>query len=128
MIESPVCIRRTGSVEEAELIVAWLDESGIDATIIGQDNPGVLAFGVTDSQGVAVFVPDAVTAERAAAALAEHDKERGRTTAIDAADIDVVCEDCGRMCSFDAEHVGSVQACPECGSFLDVPGGADDET
>lgn len=127
MIESPVCIRRTGSVEEAELLVAWLDESGIDATIIGQDNPGVLAFGVTDHQGIAVFVPDEETAERASAALAEHEKQRGQNTTGEAVDVDVTCEDCGQLCSFDSGQIGSVQACPECGSFLDVPGGADGE-
>jgi DNA-directed RNA polymerase subunit RPC12/RpoP len=35
--------------------------------------------------------------------------------------IEFECGDCGKTVRFDAPASGSVQQCPECGSYLDVP-------
>ena len=48
MNEGPIVVRRVGTVEEADLIVAWLDINGVEAAVLDRDNPGTLAFGVTD--------------------------------------------------------------------------------
>ena len=56
MIDKPVCIRRVNTLEEAQLLVAWLDEYEIDAIVMGAQNPGSLAFGVSDFEGIGVFV------------------------------------------------------------------------
>ena len=51
MPSEPICVRRAATIEEAEIIVAWLDERGVMATIFDPSNPGVAAFGVTDLEG-----------------------------------------------------------------------------
>jgi hypothetical protein len=122
MSGDPVCVRRAKSVEEAEIIVAWLDEEGIEATIVDPSNPGVLAFGVTDVEGIAVYVRDAETAERAAALLAEHDRRHDESGSEEASRerIQQECPECGQNVEFDAELGGTVQECPECGANVDV--------
>ena len=111
------------TVEEAEIIVAWLDENGIEATIVDPSNPGVMAFGVTDPEGIAIWVADSETAERAATLLAEHDTRSAAVETPDAAidTVDVTCPDCGHAGGFPADLAGTVQECPECGANVDVP-------
>ena len=123
MAQKPVCIRRTGTVAEADIIVAWLAEQGIEATVLDHENPGMMAFGVTDFEGAAVCVADAETAERAEALLDEHDKtEQAEAPPTSTTDhVDVTCAECGQVNSFPPHLSGTVQECSDCGSYLDVP-------
>ncbi len=118
MVNEPVCVRHADTVEEAGLIVAWLEEQGLEATIIGQDSPGVVAFGVTDREGVAVCVADAEMAERARSLLELHDAEP--KDGMPGTFLDVTCEDCGEVCSYSDELRGTVQECTACGAYVDV--------
>ena len=52
MSNEPVCIRKAHSLEEASIVVAWLAEQGVESQIADPDNPGVMAFGVTDPDGI----------------------------------------------------------------------------
>ena len=124
MANEPILIRRTNTVEEADIIVAWLEERGVKATVPDRDNPGVLAFGVTDVEGIEIYVADAETAERARTLLVQHDRERGAESATAGlADyVEVTCEECGQVNSFASDALGSVQECSQCGAFLDMPG------
>lgn len=127
MAGEPVMIRRTNTIEEAGVVVAWLEERGVQAVVPDRDNPGVLAFGLTDVEGIEIYVSDAETAERARVLLAEHDRERSaESQATDSqGDIEVTCEECGQINSFPSDAVGSVQECSQCGGYLDMPGAAD---
>jgi len=120
MTTRPVVIRRTATVEEAEIIAAWLSEQGIKATVLDQASPGVFAFGVTDDEGVAIAVADEDTARRAASLLEEHDRRHVRTGAASAA-VEIVCEACQTVNRFPGHLRGMVQECTECGGFIDVP-------
>ena len=124
MSGEPVCIRRASSVEEAEVIVAWLEERGVEARVMDPSNPGVMAFGVTDLEGVAIYVADAETAKRAEALLAEHDAQHDADMAAVSGDqiVEVTCPDCAQVGSFPVTMRGTVQECPECGTHVDVPG------
>ncbi|MCH7705200.1 MAG: hypothetical protein IIB61_08810, partial [Planctomycetes bacterium] len=122
MANEPICIRRTSTVEEADIICGWLAERGINAEVSDRNNPGVFAFGVTDVEGIAICVPDAQTAEKAAKLLDEHDRERAHTADGPSMPVDVVCDGCGETCSFPDEDRGTVQTCPHCEGHLDVPG------
>ena len=86
-----------------------------------------MAFGVTDTEGIEIFVADAETAERAKVALAEHDEQHAledeETETVGM--IDVICEECKHVNSFSSDEAGTVQECSECGGFLDVPGEAE---
>jgi hypothetical protein len=123
MAAEPVVIRRTATVEEAQIIVAWLDEQGVEAVVVDQANPGVFAFGVTDIEGIAIAVPDEESARRAESILAEHDREHAEATLPDTSieRVDVVCETCKSTTTFTGEQRGTVQECSECGAYLDVP-------
>lgn len=120
MTDQPVCIRRVNTLEEAQLLVAWLDEYEIDATVMGAQNPGSLAFGVSDFEGIGVFVPNGSTAERASELLAEHDA-RSSVGESDDESLDATCDECGEVTTFQRDDVGTVQTCAACGAFVDVP-------
>ena len=120
MADEPICIRHANTIEEAEIIVAWLAEQGIEATVTDPSSTGVMAFGVTDPEGVKIYVADAQTAERAKAALAGHDASDESAVAEEM--IDVTCEECKHTNSFPPDYAGSTQECSECGAFVDVPG------
>ena len=126
MSRKPICIRRAATLEEAEILVAWLAERDIKATITDRDNPGAFAFGVTDTEGIEVFVADEESARQAKQLLAEHDRERAARQETDDAggEVEVTCEECQCACSFPAAQRGSVQECPECGAYVDVPSGS----
>ena len=122
MAGEPVIIRRTNTVEEADIIVAWLGEQGIEAKVYDHENPGVLAFGVTDSEGIEIYVADAETAERARKLLEQHDARRDAEEAkIPGSTIEVKCEECGHVNSLPGYTRGSVQECEECDAYIDVP-------
>ena len=122
MSKNPVCIRRTTTVEEAAIVVTWLEEQGIEATVFDPGNPGVMAFGVTDAEGIEVCVGDGETAERAMTMLAEHDRktEMGEGPS-SSRTIEVKCEKCGTTSSFGGDQSGTVQSCSRCGGYLDIP-------
>jgi len=121
MAGDPICVRRTATVEEAELVAGWLEEHGVATTVIGQESLGVHAFGITDRDGVHVMVADERAAEQAAALLVEHDKQHPSRAGASAAGVKVTCEECGHVDTFPADQRGSVQQCSECGEYVDVP-------
>ena len=124
MSSKPICIRKASTIEEAEVIVAWLEDQGIQAQIPDRDNPGVFAFGVTDVEGVEIFVADEEMAERARTLLIEHGKQHDQAADQDTAGtaIEVTCGECSHVASFHPDKAGSVQQCPGCNAYLDVPG------
>jgi len=120
MSDELYCVRRTATIEEADIIIAWLAERDVEARVIDRDNPGVLAFGLTDGEGIAICVADEEAYKKGTALLEEHDKEReARDTAV--GDVNVKCEECGTLLTFSATDRGTVQQCSECEAYVDVP-------
>ena len=118
-----VCVRRVGTVEQADIIVAWLAEQGVEATVTDRGNPGALAFGLTDAEGFALCVADQETAQRARDLLDKHDAEHAHEPTGDL--VDVKCGECGETPTFESESEPSVQTCPDCGANIDVPAAED---
>ncbi len=127
MDPNPVCIRRAATLEEARILIAWLEEQGVKAKVLDPDSTGVFAFGVTDTEGVEVYVADEKTAERAKTLLEEHDRKRTEavTGAVASVPIEAKCDECGHVNSFSPDLAGKVQECAECGAFVDVPAPGD---
>ena len=123
MATEPVCIRRTNTIEEADIIIAWLEEQGVEATVPDRDSTGVLAFGVTDAEGIEIFVANQETADRAAALLERHDQERAAASSVADGTLEVKCEACGEINRFPAGSRESVQECSKCGAYLDAEPG-----
>lgn len=123
MSDEPVRIRQVNTIEEAELIVAWLDECDVEATVMGRQNPGAAAFGIADFEGIGIFVSDATIASRAKQLLAEHDAQRAPSSEGESVDtcVKVPCDECGHVSTFEDVEPGTVQTCAACGAFLDIP-------
>lgn len=112
-------IRRTSTIEEADILTAWLEEQGIEAMIVDRANSGAYLFGLTDVEGFAIVAAQPEVAERAIKLLEEHNpsiQKRGAGTQIAAK-----CEDCGKDTVFDGTLQGTVQECEHCGAYVDVP-------
>ena len=120
MDSNPICIHRATTLEEAEILVAWLEDQGVAAKVLDPDSTGVFAFGVTDTEGVEIFVADEATATKAKELIAEHERKRAEEST--AGPIAVACDECGHSNQFPADTAGKVQACTECGAYIDVPG------
>lgn len=119
MAGDAVCVRRVGTVEQADIIASWLGEQGIEAVVSDRSNPGALAFGLTDTEGFAICVADEETAQQARELLTKHDAAHPHMPT--GSMLDVQCGECGETASFDRESGPSVQTCPDCGAHIDVP-------
>jgi|GEM_PF-1449444 len=122
MTSEPICIRRAATVEEADIVIAWLADRGVEAAILDRSNPGVMAFGVTDAEGIAICVTDEETAERAKGLLEEHDREKredGEATAETV--LSVTCDECGEQVDAPSGAGGATLECPHCGAYIDTP-------
>jgi len=116
-----ICIHRTSTREEADIVIAWLEDRGVQAVVTDRGNPGVSAFGATDLEGIAICVSDTETAGRAKELLEEHVRQRAAAVPdASTGPIEVKCTECGETVEFPAESRGSVQDCPRCGAHLDV--------
>ena len=120
MNNEPTCVRRVDTIEEAQLLVAWLDDNDIDATIMGGQNPGSLAFGVADFEGIRILVSDTSTAARATELLAEHDARTHQNAAAEPS-VKMTCDECGAVTQFEGGESNKVQTCSACGAFIDNP-------
>jgi len=77
------------------------------STIPGEVHPRILVL--------------AEDAERAKQLLLELEARGQNEAEVEAGQpIEVLCEECGSRASFPAAQRGSVQACPQCGAYLDV--------
>ena len=103
-------VYRAGSLEEADIIVAWLNAQGIPAL----DLPAVYT-----PLGIEVCVPDPEQAQRAVAALTDHYKRQSEANG-PVRLLKVLCEECGKTSSFPYAQRGLVQRCPHCGAHIDV--------
>lgn len=120
MNNEPIFVRRVDTIEEAQLLVAWLDDNEIDATIVGGQNPGSVAFGVSDFQGIRIFVADDAKATRATELLEEHDARPSENASTESG-VEMTCEECGAVTKFQGGEKDKVQTCSACGAFIENP-------
>jgi ssDNA-binding Zn-finger/Zn-ribbon topoisomerase 1 len=118
MADDLICVRRTGTVEEAHILAAWLNEQEIEAVVMDRSNPGAMAFGLTDPEGFAICVRGEPAAAKARSILEKH--EQKGSTGKDQP-VAVTCPECKTRSTFPGTARGRVQSCPSCGSYLDVP-------
>ena len=119
------CVYRAASIGEADLVVNWLGERDIAALVkdahaaVTMQVPGIVA-----PAGIEVCVIEPDDADRARALLRDHfDLLDDRDDASESHGEPVVadCEDCGESATFPYVQRGSVQLCPHCGAYIDVP-------
>jgi ribosomal protein S27E len=124
MSHNPRCVFVGDSAAQAGIIAAYLSGQGVAAEVIepytlgGLDGLGHIAG--AGEHGLEVWVRDPAAAARArellearGASLAERDARSGF--------IETECEECGARVKFPASEAGTVQDCPNCRAYLDVP-------
>lgn len=121
------------SVEDpavAEAIVAWLSAQDIPAEVRDGDH--------TDSTGLAAITETLSTKEVWLKDESHHDRamriieEQARQLQkhreeVPEYEIALTCEKCGKQMVFSSKLRGTVQECPECGEFVDVPDEEEDD-
>lgn len=46
---------------------------------------------------------------------------------MDETPFELTCEECGKLMTFPLSALGTVQTCPHCGEYVDVPGDDDED-
>jgi hypothetical protein len=129
----PKCVFATDDPRVAEVVADTLGHHGIAAEVINRATFSGL-FGSTawssisvSRPGLEVWVHDPKDAPAALQLLAEYEQRKLQTDAVKEAlgPVEAVCEECGQKTAFDGRYRGTVQDCPHCHAYMDVPG--DDE-
>lgn len=122
----PRCIFTADNRETAEFLAAWLTRNGISADVV--DNPNRPP---SDSGGgVEVWALDPLEIPRGIELLEQHSTELAREVAKlnppSGEPIRATCEDCGREAEYAFATRGTVQTCPHCAGYVDIPGDEDE--
>ncbi|HUU82844.1 MAG TPA: DUF2007 domain-containing protein [Phycisphaerae bacterium] len=116
------CVYRAADIEEAKVVVAWLSEQGIAALVKDEHAAAMMQTSlIVAPEGIEVCVTNAEDAARATALLRDHFARKDRRGSPDAGPVAATCEECGRTSEFPAAQGGSVQNCPHCKAYIDVP-------
>jgi len=119
-----ICVCRAFDVAEADIVSAWLADQGINAHVTNR-NPAMNLYvpSVVSPKGIEVCVVDPAQADRAKELLRVHADELELKKLADPGgpDIEAVCEECGKASRFPFAQRGSVQTCPHCKQYIDVP-------
>jgi len=119
-----ICVYRAADLGEADIVAAWLAEQGITAHVKNRNSAiNVYVSSVAAPRGIEVCVVDPAQADRAKELLRVHADESAVKKLHDTAgpDIEAVCEECGKASRFPFAQRGSVQTCPHCRQYIDVP-------
>jgi hypothetical protein len=124
MHRDPRCVFVGASAVEAETLAAYLSGQGVAAEVIEPHTLGGLdglnfITGI-GARGLEVWVHDPAAVTRARELL----EARAESLAAREARLGFVeteCEECGARVKFPASEAGTVQDCPNCHAYLDVP-------
>ncbi len=125
----PMCVFVASDAGQAAAVVNWLEQQDVPARMMDTMTMGGLE-GLTgwvgvSARGIEVWVLRQADAERAKALVAEH--HQAITALLEkkasAGPVFADCEECGHRSVFAGDQRGTVQNCPHCGRYMDVPDG-----
>jgi len=118
-----VCVYRAADIGEADILVAWLEEQGVAAYVKDRFTTGMLQTSlIVAPRGIEV-VAQASDAPRAVELLRQHcEMVKQEHSAASHRQIKATCEECGKESLFPYNQRRTVQTCPHCRAYLDVPG------
>jgi len=131
----PNCVFVTSNSEAAYTIVDWLKTQGVQAEVQThmKESDGVMMTPFANSDTSSHLEIHIANVERAdeirELIISRKDELLSHAEAVDKAppeDMVVECEACGKTTVFPGNLQGTVQDCPHCGAYLDVPGGEDE--
>ena len=118
------CVYRAADLGEADIVAAWLADQGVTVHVKNRNSAiNVYVSSVAAPRGIEVCVADPAQVHRAKELLRKHAGESAVKKLHDAAgpEIEAVCEECGKASRFPFAQRGSVQTCPHCRQYVDVP-------
>lgn len=119
----PVVIYTAEKNIEAHMIVEMLVSNGIDA-FADEDQSGVSlwALGTIGQFHRPQVWIDTLDSAQATVLVKDFEARKNQRLHPPSSDeaIDATCEECGKTTAFSAAVNGTVQSCPECGSYVDV--------
>jgi len=123
----PKCVFVAADAGQASVVADWLEHQGVPARVMDTMTlgglEGLTAWTGVSSRGVEVWVTHEVDADVARKLLAEHEglqSSRGSQKA-SRGPVSALCEECGGASEFPGDRRGTVQNCPHCGRYMDVP-------
>ena len=119
-----ICVYRAADLGEADIVAAWLAEQGITVHVKDRFAAGTMQTSlIVAPKGIEICVVDPRVAEQARALVREPLERRKKKTDETAVGcvVEAVCEECGRTSRFPFAQRGSVQTCPHCRQYIDVP-------
>lgn len=126
----PKCVFVADSPGMAEVVVLFLGRNNITAQVMDPETLGGF-LGLTplsstgiSANGIEVWVREQATAEQARELIAQREevlKEKAARAATRLGTVKAECDECGKSTEFPAADAGSVQDCPHCGEYMDVP-------
>jgi len=114
------CVYRAMDVAEADIVSAWLADQEVSTHVKDRHFGSQLPLTVAP-RGIELCVVDPAQAEQVKALVREHLQQRREKAAAPGRVIEAVCEECGKSSRFPFEQRGTVQTCPHCRQYLDVP-------
>jgi len=123
MSSNTLCVYSAGSVNEADVVVAWLADHGIAAIVPNQHITHTLGLPNVIPDRIEVCVSDEQQLTEARALLIEHELTLAQHLAAVRASgtVSVTCESCGESVEAQARDAGHVIDCPHCHEYIDVP-------
>jgi len=123
-LRDPVAVYLAANTLEATLLCNMLREAGIEAFITADvTQAGTWVGGIVPETHEPQVWTERADIERVTPILAEYERranELPETAPPEEETMQAVCEDCGKAASFPVRLRGSVQSCPNCGSYMDV--------
>jgi len=104
---------------EADLLRVRLENEGIEG--VSADNKTLAAWGFTWATGSIKVLVKAADVDRAMAVIGERDADRAKRKEAAEGTQRFTCDKCGETISFPRSKAGTVQSCPECFAYVDVP-------
>lgn len=123
MSQSELCVYVAGNVDEANIVVAWLADREIAATIPDRHTTATLGLPTIIPGHVNVCVTQPEQLDQARALIAEHDQQiKDHLAKVGATgQVTVTCEKCGAVNTVSTKESGHVIECTECHEYIDVP-------
>lgn len=127
-LDDPIPAYNAATNLEAQLVSTILNEAGIEAFAVEDlSTAGLWEFGTLPGIHKPQVWISRRDADRAQPILASYDREnadRSRAARLRSESdqpISARCEECGRETEFPRAKSGTIQDCPHCGAYLDVP-------
>jgi len=126
----PKCVHIDDNLAKANIIASWLTGEGIPAQVMNEMTLGgfeglVSVIPKLGFRGAEVWVDNIADVDRARGLLVARNAELQAKHAADEnvlVLVEALCEECKGRSTFPGAQRGTVQSCPNCGAFIDVPG------